>query len=405
MVASSLKVLLIRQWMAFAICIAVLFASAGLLLLFLLEDSFIDRQLEAAARSVASASPSLARLPAEFSVYPVGEVPLDIHARLPFTEVGEPFEMRRADRRYVHVLLVDTPDKGRLAVVYDVTDQLTVTPHLGTGLLFVLGLTTGTLLAAAALARSFVGRISKQAGDLVDDVKSSPNPWRLRGLVEKQQILEFQHLLALHAEVWEAQLLAVESERQTLAYLSHELRTPLQSAQTSFALLAEQRGDTAAFERLQRALARLTRASRSVLWLATDRIPDLSASTRLLPLVSRLVEELSPLAAQAGQGIEVDVPGSLTVQGPDEIVETILANLLLNAIQHGTPGHVSIRGRAGSLAITNSVCCGREREGFGFGLEIVHRLAHRIGWTIDVEESDDVTTTHIHLQSSTDGTF
>lgn len=407
MTARSLKALLTRQWMAFAMCIAVLFASAGLLLLFLLEDSFIDRQLEAAARSIASPSPSpdLARLPAEFSVYPVEQVPRDIHARLPFTEVGEPFEMRRLDRRYVHVLVVDTADKGRLAVVYDVTDQLTVSPQLGTGLLFLLGLTAAVLLAAAALAHAFVGRISKQAGDLIDDVKSTPNPQRLRDVAEKQQILEFQHLLALHADVWEAQLAAVESERQTLAYLGHELRTPLQSAQTSFALLAEKRGDLAALERLQRALARLTRASRSILWLATDRVLDVEVSTRLLPVIYRLVEEFSPHAAHAGQVIDIDMPDGLTAQGPDEIVETILANLLLNAIQHGAPGHVSIHGSAGLLAITNSVCRERERGGFGFGLEIVHRLAHRIGWTVDVKESDDVTTTHIHLQPIADGTF
>ena len=405
MPAHSLKALLIRQWMGFAVGIAVLFASAGLLLLFLLEDSFIDRQLEAAARSVAAASPGLARLPAEFSVYTVDEAPLDIHARLPFAEVGEPFEMRRADRRHVHVLLVDTPDKGRLAVVFDVTDQLTVSPRLGTGLLFVLGLTAAALLAAAALARGFVGRIARQAGNVIDDVKRSPHPRRLRDVAEEQQILEFQHLLALHADAWEAQLSAVERERQTLAYLGHELRTPLQSAQTSLALLAEQRGDPAAFERLERALARLTRASRSVLWLATDRVLDVAVSTRLLPVVRRLVEEFSPLAAHAGQVIEVDMPDGLTAQGPDEIVETILANLLLNAIQHGAPGPGSIHGLAGSLAITNSVCRESKGDGFGFGLEIVHRLAHRIGWTVDVEHSDDVTTTLIRLQPSTDGTF
>lgn len=124
--ARSLKSLLTRQWMLFATCVGLLFAAAGLLLLFVLEDSFIDRQLEAAARTVASGSPGLTRLPIEYSVYPVAEVPLDIHARLPFARVGEPFEMRRADRRHVHVLLIDTPRDGRLAVVYDVTDQLTV---------------------------------------------------------------------------------------------------------------------------------------------------------------------------------------------------------------------------------------------------------------------------------------
>ncbi|MFC0682586.1 sensor histidine kinase [Lysobacter korlensis] len=401
MSARSLKSLLIRQWMLFATCIAVLFASAGLLLLFLLEDSFIDRQLKAAARSVAAAAPAMTRLPPEFSVYPASRVPLDIHAQLPFAQVGRPFEMRRADRRYVHVLLVDTPTRGRLAVVYDVTDQLTVTPRLGTGLLIVLGLTALTLLAAAVLARAFVGRLARRAEHLVEDVRRTPHPGHLRELSEAQEILEFQRLLGLHADVWEAQLTAVESERQTLAYLGHELRTPLQSAQTSLALLAEQRDDCAAFERLQRALARLTRASRAALWLATDRAPDLSTTTALLPLVRRLANELAPLAAQTGQVIDVDMSSSLATGGPDEIAETIVANVLLNAIQHGGAGPVVIHGDAGELTITNVRRHDAERGGFGFGLQIVRRLGQRIGWSIDVVQADGSMTVRILLDPPT----
>ena len=246
MQARSLRARLVLRWVAFAACVAVLFASAGLLLLFTLEDSFIDRQLEAAGRSVATEFPNMERLPAEFSVYPVETAPLDIHARLPFAKPGEPFEMRRANRRHVHVLLVDSADQGRLAVVYDVTDQLTVTPHISAGLIFVLGLTGLALLAAAAFAQAFVGRITRQASQLIEDVKRTPDPARLRELARSQQVIEFRHLLALHADVREAQLAAVASERQTLAYLAHELRTPLQSAQASLAVLADNPRDDAA---------------------------------------------------------------------------------------------------------------------------------------------------------------
>ena len=400
MPARSLTSLLVRQWTVFATCVAVLFASAALVLLFLLEDAFIDRRLVAAGRSLASASPSVAPLPPEFSVYRADQVPLDIHARLPFAEVGEPFEMRRADRRHVHVLLVDTTDGERRAIVYDVTDQLTVSPQLGAGLLLVIGLTALTLLAAAALARAFVGRISRQAANLVGDVQRSPNPQQVRDLAAHQRILELQQLLGMHADLWEAQLSAIENERQVLAYLGHELRTPLQSAQTSLALLAERRDDPAAFERLQRALARLTRASDSALWLATERMPDSSARTRLLPVVERLVEELAPLSAQAGKIVELDIPESLDAEAPAEIAEAILSNLLLNAIQHGAPGPVSVLGGAGALAITNLVRGERERGGFGFGLEIVRRLARRIGWAVEIEERGGTTTTRVRLPPS-----
>ncbi len=386
--------------MLFATCVAVLFATAGLLSLFVLEDSFMDRQLEAAARTVASGSPGVTRLPPQFSVYPIADVPLDIHARLPLAQVGTPFEMRRADRRHVHVLLVDTAKAGRLAIVFDVTDQLTVSPWLGTGFMVVLGLTFATLLAAAALARAFVAGVTRQAMHLAEDVGRSPDPNHLRELAKDQQVFEFQRLLAMHADIWEAKLSAVENERQTLAYLGHELRTPLQSAQTSLALLSEKRDDAAAFDRLHRAFSRLTRASRAALWLASERHPDLSVAMPLLPMLERLAAELSPLAERAGQAVEIDVPATLSFRAPDEIAETILANLLLNAIQHGGPGSIAIHASPGALVITNPSLHATPSDGFGFGLEIVRRLATRIDWTVVVADSAGSAITTVHLGSA-----
>ena len=382
MTARSLKALLVRRWMAFAVCVALLFASAGLLLLFLLEDSFIDRQLHTAARSVASAVPNLAQLPVEFSLYPVADVPLDIHARLPFADVGEPFEMRLADQRYVHVLLVDTPDRGRLAVVYDVTDQLTVSPQLRTGLMFVLGLTALTLLAAAALAQSFVGRITRQATLVIDDVRKTPSPERLRELAQAQRILEFRHLLEMHADVWKAQLVAVENERRTLAYLGHELRTPLQTAQTSLAVLQDSQEHRLAHARLSRSISRLVRAARATLWLATDREPDLAIAQPVLPLVRALVDEMGPLAASADKPISVDLPADLLFHGPAEVAEVVLANLLLNAIQHGA-GPVHIEPLVNGVVITNAASPGTDAPGFGLGSEIVDRLASLVSWHVE----------------------
>src|SRR5687768_2842290 len=99
-----LAVVLTRQWMLFAGLVAALFSACALLLLFLLEDSFIDRRLKAAARSVTDPATAQQMLPPEFRAYPADGAPLDIHARLPWAAHAEPFEMRRADGRYVHVL-------------------------------------------------------------------------------------------------------------------------------------------------------------------------------------------------------------------------------------------------------------------------------------------------------------
>jgi signal transduction histidine kinase len=396
----SLGTLLTRQWMLFATSVAVLFAAAGLLLLFLLEDSFIDRQLQAVARSVDGSAMDSTLLPAGFSAHAIDEVPLDIHARLPFATPGKPFEMRRADRRYVHVLQVDTATHGPMVVVYDVTDELTVTPRLGTGALIVLGLTLLTWAAAATVSRALVRRLTIQATRVAQDVRADSSPAQLRELARRQQIHEFQQLLCMHADIREAQLASVENERQTLAYLAHELRTPLQAAQTSLAQLAGQHGEAASYQRLQRAIVRLTRASRAALWLATDQAPADTGSALLQPLLQQTVTELTPLATQAGQTIVVDAPAALAVRCPAEVAETILANLLLNAIQHGAPGVISIDAGADSLTISNPVRAEPGSGGFGFGLEIVRRLAQRIDWTVEVETTGNLRITRVRMPSA-----
>ncbi len=392
MPAHSLKSLLVRRWMAFAACVAMLFAVAGLLLLFLLEDSFIDRQLGAAARSVAASSPGALSLPAEFSVYPSAEVPLDIHARLPFAKTGEPFEMRRANHRHVHVQVVDTHDRGQLVVVYDVTDQLAVTPHLGVGLLSLACLIAMALLTAAAIARAFVARVTGQASQLIEEVRGTTDPDRIRQLAHEQDVLELRQLLNLHADVREAQLATLENERQLLAHLAHELRTPLQSAQTSLAVLHANRTDEVAYARVSRAVSRLSRSAQAVLWLATDRMPDPMPVQPILPLLRSLVDELEPLARSAGRTITIDLPEEVMFHGPVEIAEAILANLLLNAVQHGA-GQVRVESATDGIVIMNPVGVTVDARGFGLGLEIVHRLAQRLDWQVDrVTDNENVRT-------------
>jgi signal transduction histidine kinase len=208
-------------------------------------------------------------------------------------------------------------------------------------------------------------------------------------------------MLELHAKVWESQLHAVENERQALAHLGHEMRTPLQSAKTSLALLADQLDGTAAFERLRRAVARLVRASNAALWLATDRIPDWSTQVPALALVRDLVQELRPIAQLAGQTIEIDVSNEVHFHAPPEIAETILANLLLNTIQHGAPGRVGIYGRDDVLTITNFTESEGGSAGFGLGLEIARRLGRVVGWNITVSRSEASVHAHIDLSLPT----
>ena len=383
----SLRQALARQWMAFAAALSLACAAIALLLLFVLEDSFIDRRLRAAAARAADPAVA-ASLPAGFQVLSWEALPVDLHSRLAERRTGAIVEFRRADGRYVHAMSAKTTAGRPFVLVYDATDELTVGPGLSDGLAYALALLALSLLCAWALAHAFVARASQRARDLLRQVLASPDPQHLEALAAQEPVREFGELLQLHADAWRAQRAAVERERETLAFLAHELRTPLQSARTSLALLEEVPAHAAApapaLARLRRALGRLTRASNAILWLGSDAAPvpeRIHAATRL----AALVEDLQPLAAARQQTIELQVAPGLYWEAPWDVVETLLANLLLNAVQHGGEGTIVLEADDDGLVLRNPpqpADAANGPSGFGLGLRIVQRLAERIGWNV-----------------------
>jgi signal transduction histidine kinase len=378
----SLRQVLVRRWMLFAGLLSLLFAAIALLLLFVLEDSFIDRRLQAVAATLpASTLPEHMRL-----VTLEGSSAAGLE-RLAGKGVGATAEFRNEDGRYLHALVVPATGGGRAVLLYDVTDELTVTAGLPTGLAYAAVLFALALLCAWLLAQAFVGGAERHAQRLLTQVRSAPDPATLLALARSEPVAELSEILQLHAEVWRSRHEAIERERETLAFLAHELRTPLQSARTSFALLEEAQAASPALQRLRRALSRLERAGNAVLWLSTETMPASGAPcTQAASAVRELVEELQPLAATRLQSFDVQVVPTLHWDAPLEVVETLLATLLLNAVQHGGEGPIQIEVTTVQLTISNASTCS-DAPGFGLGLNIAQRLAARIGWQLSTQLS------------------
>jgi signal transduction histidine kinase len=381
----SLRQALVRRWMLFAALLSLLFAGISLLLLFVLEDSFIDRRLQ----MVAATLPTDARapnLPAHFQLVPFAQLTPREQERLGGRSVGAMAEFRRDDGRYVHARLVPAADNGRAVLLYDVTGELTVSPRLPVGLAYAAAVFVLTLLCAWLLASAFVGRAERHARRLIAQVRATPDPASLEALARDEPVSEYAEILQLHAEVWRGRHAAVERERETLAFLAHELRTPLQSARTSLALLQEAEAASPALQRLQRALSRLERAGNAILWLSSETAFAGGQPTHAASTLHELIDELQPLAAARQQSVRVHVPPTLQWEAPREVVETLLANLLLNAIQHGGAGVIDVEADAARLAIRNLPATA-DAPGFGLGLDIARRLAARIGWQLELRTS------------------
>lgn len=379
----SLRQVLARQWIAFALVLLAGFAAMAVLLLFLLEDSFIDDRLNDVAGDIVRLE--AARVPEGFALHPLAQAPLELRQHLQGRRLGGIREFRLADGRYVHALAGRSPAGEDYLLAYDVSDQLRVNQALARAWPWLLGMAAVLSLLAWLHARSFVARISRHARGLVEQIGGSPDPAPLRALAEREPIAEFSELARLAAEAWQSRLQALAQERETLAFLGHELRTPLQSARTSLALLQDDRGNEAAWHRLQRAQDRLVRASHSVLWLASDAAPPADARCEIAPLLRALVEEFAPLAAVRRQTLVLDAADGLQWPLPEEVAETVVANGLLNAIQHGGPGEVRIDATASGLLMENPRVLEGSPAGFGLGLVLAQRLLARFGWSLTRE--------------------
>ncbi|MCX8071713.1 MAG: ATP-binding protein [Candidatus Binatia bacterium] len=166
-------------------------------------------------------------------------------------------------------------------------------------------------------------------------------------------------LLVVARDVTETKRLEM-ARRDFIANVSHELRTPLTSirgyAETLLAGALQNREQTRAFLTvIERHAERLSRLVDDLLVLSNlelGKAPLQMAAVNAVDLVSRLLEELAPLARAKNIELRAELPSYLpALIGDADRVEQVLVNLVDNAIKY-TPegGSVSVRATPTNLA-------------------------------------------------------
>lgn len=379
-----LREVLGRQWVVFALVLFAGFFAMTVLLAYMLEDRLIDARLRDVGRDLTLQS--RAALPAGFMLLERTRAGGVLRERTEDQPLDSIREFRMPDGRYVHVLAMRDPQAVEVLLVHDATGQLAVNAALRRAWPWLLLIAATLALCAWALARRFVARISGQAMNLVVRFGEAEGPEDLHTLADTHAIFEFGELARLNAKVWEARQTVLDRERETLAFLAHELRTPLQSARTSLALLEKRQApgrydNNPAWQRLHRAVNRLARASHAVLWLG-DGQGETPAPCRPIPLLQTLIEEFAPLAAAKGQSLIGPSGPDVAWPMPEEVAETVLTNLLLNAIQHGSEGEIRIQAHGARLCIDNPLPAHPTPSGFGVGQQLAKRLLERFGGSL-----------------------
>jgi CheY-like chemotaxis protein/nitrogen-specific signal transduction histidine kinase len=223
-----------------------------------------------------------------------------------------------------------------------------------------------------------------------------------------------------------AQLEAADRAKdEFLAMLSHELRNPIAPILTAVHLMG-MRG-VAGIEK-ERAI--IERQVKHVVGLVDDLL-DVARITRgqlelhrvpvpLSDVVSRAIEQTSPLVEQRGHRLEVAVPYDVVVDGDVSRLAQVVANLLTNAAKYTDPGgviriracrrgdmaHLHVRDEGVGISpgvlthvfeafIQKGQRSDRALGGLGLGLAIVKSLVNAHGGTVTIHSQGEGTGTEV----------
>jgi signal transduction histidine kinase len=195
----------------------------------------------------------------------------------------------------------------------------------------------------------------------------------------------------------------LQREQEFTANASHELRTPLTAIRTSCELLAAD--STLSPKSVQRvasianAAQRMSTEIETLLLLAREQTPGENQPVAIAEIVQ---DALDPYQAQLRErclGVELDVASDAVLTLNPRALQLVLSNLIRNAIQYTTRGHIGVRYRGGALEIYDTGAGiaadtleqiftryyrgdGARPGGMGLGLSIVKRICDQFGWQI-----------------------
>lgn len=263
----------------------------------------------------------------------------------------------------------------------------------------ILGLLIGWTVARAsrplaALADEVSGRDARS----LEPLQVTDAPRELRPLIERLN------------ELLERVRRSLESERHFTADAAHEMRNPLAALRAQAEVARDAADDTQRRHALQKVIEaadRLTRLVEQLLLLA--RIEHAPAAQRperseLGELVRAVLADLAPAALAQGVELELEAPEAAPVHGEPALLESLVRNLVDNAIRHGGSGRtvrVAVRreGSGSTLSVADEGDSLSDAElthlgqrffrgsaargpGSGLGLAIVRQIAARCGATL-----------------------
>lgn len=400
---SSIKHQTIALLIGLSASIALVFSLITLVTAFMVEDAIVYQMLEQqAAQLEQSFSDGEVQLPSGFSYYPSQQsVPEWAQARIARPQATG--EIPAPGGKHYHYQLLTGDDSGHIpggVLLAEVSGLLVVTNQPGLFVLCALAIVV-ILVLSAVLASLFARRIVNPVLQLTDAVKKAEKSGFDCTMPELRY--ELGYLADRLQQSFTTLNQAVEKERAFATNVSHELRTPLTVMQNSCSLIAQRGFAREDANVLQQATRQMQVTVDTLLALARSQL----AETQATNVLAQLEQAILQLDSEEGTGanriclqefdITFSLPEDWQVKADNHLFRILLANLLLNAIQHACQPRLAVYCRNNQLILENPVegqplsdpaLPGVRRDGstgVGQGLYLAARIAEHLGWHLFTE--------------------
>lgn len=405
----SLSRRIVLQFCIFTLVISAVYSLISFILMYTLEDSFIEQQLQQEAAYLSTQYQQTASWPAPRSQsmqlhFSRDSLPDEIRPKA----LAEPERKEFFGQQGRHYHLYTVSAQPEVLLLAEVSQQLLVRPIRG-GVLQFLFISALFVTTLACLIAWFVSRRTtrplKQLAALVDSAAPQQLPQQFANQFANDEV-------GILARTLEQSLggiaRALEREKSFTADVSHELRTPLAVIKNTVELWQSQQAkpdaDQLLMTRIYDAAVQMEKTVQTLLILAREEHTAAKhSSTALMPLVERAILDNSMLLQGKAVTVQLCDSCQVIINANADMLKVLLDNLLSNAFKYTEAGEISIAFSDNCLLIrdtgpgieadiyphiTEAGVKGRQSTGFGFGLAIVKRLCEHQGWQMAVSSSE-----------------
>lgn len=388
-----------RLFFIYAGCVFMVFTALTTICLFIIEDGFFNHTLQAQARSLPQAEqlPELTvKLAPHITYYPDQQ-------ESPFAEYSfeqnDKYELAIGNQ-YYHLLTLSKVNGMQPVLAYNVTSQMLVNRSADDLAILFVPVLVVLLVVTYLLARFLVKMALSPFNQLVAVVSSGENHTTLLKLAARTEERDIKALLLKLADNWQQKEQLLQEKIRFNQGISHELRTPLQVAKHATELvLKDEPIAQRAHARLVTSLSKMEKISQAFLWLSSDNA--WTTPVQIAPIVRNLLSQHQPAAGKRHIEFELEIAGNCVITAPDEVLEVLIENLIVNALNHSPAGKISIHCDQAKVQICNPIADKSQHDGFGVGMLLVSNMAERfnIRWQQDINNRQYVVTLYADVPS------